>query len=147
MLRRLTAMLLLALATGALAGDVASPPGLPQGAVAIIRSGTAAGTLYTVGAGRKLHVTHAWVSVGGSTTAGSATLTADVYKDATRTILGEVNPAGAAAGGGSAALDGCDVHVGPTGTVVIVATGLTGATITAGFQGWEEALPAGAGVN
>lgn len=113
------------------------PPGLPDGAIPIVRNGTSASTLYTVAAGRLLHIVAAYVGTAGSSTVGRATLTATVYKDAARTILEVVAIAN---GGDNAQCDALDIHVGPTGTVVLGQTGLTGPTLTGGFIGWEEPL-------
>jgi hypothetical protein len=139
----LAGLLLGAAITRALEGT----PGLvlPVGALAVVRStNTSGATLYTVPAGKRLWLTAVSVSATGSTTVGTARLRALVENDTTETVLEIQVPISAASpatqAASNATLSGLSIPVLAGGQISTAATGLTGATTSYGFAGWEEPL-------
>lgn len=113
---------------------------LPAGAVPIVRAANGTSsldgtTLYTVPAGKRLHVVSAWASLGGQSAAGLIGITAEIENDAARTL---VVTNGAASGAAACAVSGFDAPVAAGDTVTIAQSGLTSGFVAAGFMGWEE---------
>jgi hypothetical protein len=122
--------------------DRALPPGIPNGAIPIIRSAQAAGDLYTVPAGKLLHVVSVYVSIAQKAAAGAAghveIVATELQGDANpRVLVGASIDVNAAATNGNSA-DVMDVPVPAAKKVQLVLTNAAGATISGGFVGWEE---------
>ena len=129
--------------------DRALPPGIPNGAIPIVRHLGGAGTLYTVPAGRRLHIVTAWVAVAqiaSGAAAGAAFVGINTGAAAGKgvvTDLGVRRDLAAvalpdAASTESVSVPCLDVPI-IAGTVITLATsGLGTATIEGGFIGWEE---------
>lgn len=118
---------------------------IPTGAIPILRSASTSSTLYTVGTGRRLHVTAAWLTDQGATTAGLLSILADVENDTSREVLALSCGISAAPGvvtqlSDSISISGIDVPIVAAGTVALLNTGVAGGTFKGGFYGWEEAV-------
>ena len=111
-------------------------PTIPPGALAIVRTVTATGTIYTVPAGRLLHIVMCFGAFDQGAGQGSGTITATPLGDASsRTLFAMFADANDIA---NTSTHGYDVPIAAgqaiTGTI-------TGAPTSArvGFIGWEEA--------
>lgn len=118
---------------------------IPPGGIPIVRSLAAPGTLYTVAAGRRLHITAAWITEGSATTGGSLTILADVENDTSREVLSMIVVISAAVGtvtqiANSISINSLDIPVVAAGTVVFNLSGVIGGSLKGGFYGWEESV-------
>lgn len=112
---------------------------LSDRAQSVHRSGTAAGTLYTVPSGKLLIVMSAWVSLGQpSASPAAGTLSVQAPSEDTGTPTPIVSASVGPSTGSASASTSCWIRV-PAGAVVSLAqTGATGATVAGGFMGYLE---------
>jgi 4-amino-4-deoxy-L-arabinose transferase-like glycosyltransferase len=117
---------------------------LPTGATARVRqTNTQNATLYALTTGKRLWVTSLWISAAGSTTAGTARITTNgIEGDASTIILLEVEVPASAAGVTSVAVSGLAIPLSAAlgQQLSTASSGLTGASTSFGFSGWEEPL-------